>query len=529
MAAAHAHHHHLLNDGCSSIIHNSPKPAILPTNKLTQQIKRMDALSLSQELLRSKLDDLRELWEKNNQGHVFKWTPKLKSKELTDFLDNLQDIDVVEVNKIYKTTVVQEEEEKNAKHDVKPFPDVTTFEDATSDQRAKWEQTGFDLIADGKVGVLLLAGGQASRLGCLCPKGTYDIGLPSKKSLYQMQVERTIRLEQLAAKRKGIDYCNIIWYIMTSPATYADTVAFFIENNYFGAKEENFFFFNQATLPCLQPDGKIINESASKIALAPNGNGGLYRALKTEGALEDMEKRGLKYITQYCVDNVLSRVADPVFIGFMHEAGADCAAKVAAKAFPEEPVGVMCLLDGKANVIEYSEIDPSMRSRIDPETNKLVYNYAHICINNFTVELLRRIADNHLDALRHHVARKKIPHAGEDGVTIPSKVENGWKLERFIFDAFQFANKMVAYEVRRDEEFSPLKNAAGMAVPKDSPETCLADVCRLHTRYIENAGGKIEGSDKDKLVEISPLVSYRGEGLEEVVKGKTFATPVYVH
>lgn len=315
---------------------------------------------------------------------------------------------------------------------------------------------------------------------------------------------------------------------MTSPATYADTVAFFYANNFFGEPAENFLFFNQATLPCLQPDGKIISESASKVALAPNGNGGLYRALRDSGALNDMDRRGIKYIAQYCVDNVLIRVADPVFLGFMHAAGADCAAKVCCKAYPEEPVGVMCMLDGRPSVIEYSEIAPALRNLKDTSSNQLIYNWAHICVNNFSVEFLKDIANNHLSDLSYHVARKKIPFAGENGETITASKENGWKLERFIFDAFKFSKKMVAYEVRRDEEFSPLKNAAGMAVPKDSPETCLADVCRLHSRYLTNAGATISDHTAPTLVEISPIVSYAGEDLE-FIAGKVFATPVYIN
>jgi UDP-N-acetylglucosamine/UDP-N-acetylgalactosamine diphosphorylase len=191
-----------------------------------------------------------------------------------------------------------------------------------------------------------------------------------------------------------------MWYIMTSPATYQQTVDYFKKNKYFGQQAQSFFFFNQHMIPCLQPNGKIINESAGRIALAPNGNGGLYYALKTSGALDDMARRGIEYVAQYCVDNCLIRVADPVFLGFMHENGADCAAKVVSKAYPEEPVGAMCLMDGKPGVIEYSEIDPALRSSVDPNTKELVYNYAHICINNFSRSFLQRIADKHIEELR---------------------------------------------------------------------------------------------------------------------------------
>jgi UDP-N-acetylglucosamine/UDP-N-acetylgalactosamine diphosphorylase len=195
------------------------------------------------------------------------------------------------------------------------------------------------------------------------------------------------------------DSCQILWYIMTSPTTYQQTVDYFKKNQFF-RQPSSFFFFNQHMLPCLQPDGKIINDSAGSIAFAPNGNGGMYHALRSSGALDDMARRGIEYVAQYCVDNPLIRVADPVFLGFMHETGSECAAKVVSKACSEEPVGVMCLADGKPGVIEYSEIDPSLRNAVDPVTKELMYNYAHICINNFSRKFLQRVSDNHLNDLR---------------------------------------------------------------------------------------------------------------------------------
>lgn len=261
--------------------------------------------------------------------------------------------------------------------------------------------------------------------------------------------------------------------------------------------------------------------------MAPNGNGGLYKALHTSGALADMAKRGIEYVSQYCVDNVLIRPADPVFIGFMHEMRADCAAKVVSKAYPEEPVGVMAMIDGKAGVIEYSEIDKDMRVAKD-ENGELIFNYSHICINNFTRQFLQDVADKYQDKLRFHIAKKKIPYADEDGKKTDATKENGWKMEMFIFDVFQCAKKMVALEVNREDEFSPLKNGPG--APKDSPETCLADICRLYAKYIVKAGGSIAVDNKTSsktapVVEISPLVSYAGEDLESLVKNVTLTPP----
>ncbi len=172
----------------------------------------------------------------------------------------------------------------------------------------------------GQVGVLLLAGGQGTRLGVPYPKGMYDIGLPSRKTLYQIQMERVLRLQQMAEDkfgRKGGHEKNgvsgngdsdgsgrVAMYIMTSEHTKTPTASFLEEHAHFGLAGEDVVLFEQPMIPCLDSNGKVILEAPDRVARAPDGNGGLYGALRDEGVLDDMERRGIRYESQdfYCSD-----------------------------------------------------------------------------------------------------------------------------------------------------------------------------------------------------------------------------------
>uniref|UniRef100_A0A834VFB7 UDP-N-acetylglucosamine diphosphorylase n=1 Tax=Sarcoptes scabiei TaxID=52283 RepID=A0A834VFB7_SARSC len=392
---------------------------------------------------------------------------------------------------------------------------------------------GLKAIADGKVAALLLAGGQGTRLGSSSPKGMFDIELPSRKTLYQLQAERICRLQHLAKKRfLDAQRPLIHWYIMTSEQTMRSTIEFFEHHNYFGLERSQIIFFEQYSIPCFDFDGKILLDRSYKISRSPNGNGGLYEAIRKKGILDHMQQQAIEHVQVYCVDNILVKVADPTFIGYCQSKNAECGAKVVEKTDPNEAVGIICKVNERFKVVEYSEVSRETSEKRNPIDGRLLFNAGNICNHYFTLEfLLNKVRDNELE---YHVAKKKIPYIDENRHRIVPNKPNGIKLEKFIFDVFRFADpkKFAVWEVLREEEFSPLKN--NDQCDQDTPTTARNSLFKLHHKYLVKAGAVIDEDSLDKndeknpiICEISPLITYDGEDLSTIIKDqKIFKPPI---
>ncbi|KAJ0082735.1 hypothetical protein Patl1_12248 [Pistacia atlantica] len=454
---------------------------------------------------------------------------------------------------------------------IEPVPErsVSTVEERTMEERERWWKMGLKAIYEGKLAVLLLSGGQAfiasdyflsymshevvvltssisvalflsmcltdscmfscdgnliqgTRLGSSDPKGCFNIGLPSGKSLFQLQAERILCVQRLAAQAASegsAGSATIHWYIMTSPFTDDATRKFFESHKYFGLESDQVTFFQQGTIPCVSKDGRFIMETPYKVSKAPDGNGGVYSALKYSKLLEDMASRGIKFVDCYGVDNALVRVADPTFLGYFIDKGVASAAKVVRKAYPQEKVGVFVRRGkgGPLTVVEYSELDQSLASAINQETGRLRFCWSNVCLHMFTLDFLNQVANGLEKDSVYHLAEKKIPSI--HGYTM------GFKLEQFIFDAFPYAPSTALFEVLREEEFAPVKNANGSNF--DTPDSARLLVLRLHARWVVAAGGFLTHSVPLYAtgVEVSPLCSYAGENLEAICRGRTFHAP----
>ncbi|GAW11599.1 hypothetical protein ANO14919_009460 [Xylariales sp. No.14919] len=479
---------------------------------------------------------LKAKFESAGQGHVFSSYNSLSDSEKEAFFAQLQKIDPARINKLWDLAQNPPKEPENTV--VEPLPESATASilDSNKDEIERWADLGLDLIGKGEVAVILLAGGQGTRLGSKAPKGAFNIQLSSKKTLFQLQAERILKIQKLAAKKAGKKEEEVVvpWYVMTSGPTRAMTEKFFRkerlaelsdEDNearaqgtpYFGLKEKNVKIFEQGVLPCYDFNGKIMLANKGEVAVAPDGNGGIYKALQDEGVLDDMRKRGIKHVHAYCVDNCLAKVADPVFIGFAAEKNRKIATKVVRKRNATESVGLIISKNGRPDVVEYSEIDKETAEAEDPKhPGVLKFRAANIVNHYYSFEYLDSMGDK-VNALPPHIAKKKIPYfdveKGEAVTTVTKP--NGIKLEQFVFDNFKWLDlaEFGCLEVKREDEFSPLKNADAPGA-EDCAATSRQHIKAQGKRWAEQAGATVKNGD-DEGLEVSPLTSYDGtEGLD---------------
>ncbi|KAK9477495.1 nucleotide-diphospho-sugar transferase [Lipomyces japonicus] len=477
----------------------------------------------------SSVESLKQIYEANGQSQVFTFFDSLSESSKAALVQQLSSIDPERVSNIAKSVLSTTPDSSSETEKISPLPASASASllTASADEIAQWTTTGHNLIAENTVAVVLLAGGQGTRLGSSAPKGCFDIGLPSHKSLFELQAERILSLQKLVSRITGKVNVVIPWYIMTSGPTKQPTVSFFRDHDYFGLDPANVTFFEQGVLPCIDNQGKILLESPDKVAVAPDGNGGIYRALVDQAILPDLTRRGIKHVHAYCVDNCLVKMADPVFIGFAASRNVNVATKSVPKRSPIENVGLIVSKDGRPAVIEYSEISAEMAHRTVTAKNReeLAFRTANIVNHYYSVEYLTGIPLWRDDYLPYHVARKKIPTVDlVTGQPVSPATPNGIKLEQFIFDCFpqiklsRFAN----LEVLREDEFSPLKNKAG-TVGEDDADSSRADLLKQGKRWLEAIGASVAPGVVG--VEVPPLVSFAGENLEQF-KGKSFSSEI---
>ncbi len=394
-----------------------------------------------------------EKLEKYGQLHVLKYYEELPEEKKTALLSQVEELD-------FEILKYSKENTTNQKGLISPLAAMQLPEIRAN--KEKYTGIGAEEIRKGKIGAVLLAGGMGTRLGSDHPKGMFDIGLTKPVYIFQRIIENMLDV----VKQTG---AWVHLFIMTSDKNHDMTVSFFEEKGYFGYNRDFVRFFIQDVVPASDFEGKVYMEEKWKISTSPNGNGGWFSSMNKCGLLDIVRKDGIEWINVFAVDNVLQRIADPCFIGATIANGCVAGAKVVKKNSPDERVGALCLEDGRPSIVEYYELTDEMKKAKDADGNP-AYDFGVILNYIFKTNKLVEIMDRQLPL---HVVEKQIPYRDEEGKYIEPDVPNGYKYETLVLDMIHEVENCLAYEVDREKEFAPIKNAVGI----DSVETAR-ELCR---------------------------------------------------
>ena len=384
------------------------------------------------------------------QEHILKDYETLSDTEKKELLEQIELTDFTVIEQGKNAVSIQ-------KGVISPLESLEL--EAINAKKEDYKKVGEEALKLGKVAAVLLAGGMGTRLGSDDPKGMYNIGKTKDVYIFQRIVENLMDVVKQVEK-------DIYLFVMTSDKNHVKTVNFFKEHNYFGYNEEYVKFFMQEMAPATDYEGRVYMESKSKISNSPNGNGGWFSSMRKWGILDIIHNEGIQYLNVFAVDNVLQKIADPVFVGAVMEHNVEAGAKVVKKAAPDEKVGVMCLEDGRPSVIEYYELTDELMNTLN-EKGERVYNFGAILNYLFEVKALERIIDNQLQV---HIVEKKIPYMDENGELVKPEEPNGYKYELLILDMIHELKTCLPFEVERNKEFAPIKNKTGV----DSVESARA-------------------------------------------------------
>lgn len=389
-------------------------------------------------------NQVKKLLEQKDQTQLLKYYDKLDDAGKEKLLSLIAEIDWS-----FETILNTPQDLSIKPRDISPLAGLRVSD--IEKKKDYYEAIGIDAIKKGKVAAVLLAGGMGTRLGVDGPKGAYNIGITKPLYIFEQQMNN---LKEVNAKCDAI----VPLYIMTSDKNHEQTVSFWQEHKYFGYPESEVKFFKQEMAPAVDFEGKVLLERMDTPALSPNGNGGWYVSLKKAGLDKDIFSRGIEWLNIYAVDNVLQRIADPVFVGATIDAKVNCGAKAVFKNDPYEKVGALCLDNGQPAVIEYMDLTDDLANARD-EKGDLAYGFGVIMNYLFSVEKLEEIVNIKIPV---HVVKKKVETIDENGVPYKPTTENGFKFEILAVDLVKLMGTVLPYEVVREKEFAPIKNKTGV-------------------------------------------------------------------
>ena len=388
------------------------------------------------------LEEAKRKCEQAGQQHLLAYYEELTKEDQEKLLAQIEKLDITLLD------LLKKESKEVEKGKLEPLGAVTL--DEIQKEKDQYRKMGCEAIRAGKVGAVLLAGGQGTRLGLDKPKGMLNVGIHKELYLFEQLIHIMDVVKETGAW--------VPLFVMTSEKNNKDTVEFFKEKKFFGYKEEYVFFFVQQMAPSVSYDGKIYMEDKGRISASPNGNGGWFISMVRAGLLDTIKELGVEWLNVFSVDNVLQKIVDPIFVGAVLKHGCVCGSMVVAKADPYEKVGVLCLEDGRPSIVEYYEMTEEMIHLRDKQ-GKLLYNYGVILNYLFSVATLEKIMNENLPT---HIVEKKIPYMDAEGKQIKPDKPNGYKFETLVLDMIHMMDNCLSFEVEREKEFAPIKNATGV-------------------------------------------------------------------
>lgn len=366
-------------------------------------------------------------------------------------------------------------------HRAEPPPAVQIGSPHNEHSESDALEMGEAALRSGKTAMILVAGGQGTRLGFDQPKGLFPIGPVSGRTLFQMHCDRLRALMQHYQ-------VSIPLFVMTSPATDAMTRAYFDSNDQLGFTKDQLHIFCQGTMPAVdRHTGQILLASKHEIALSPDGHGGMLQAFQQTGCLEFAAEQGIEHLFYAQVDNPLVQVCDPTLIGYHILAGSQLTTQVVKKRFATEKVGNVVQIDGKVQIIEYSDL-PNSAAELRNADGSLKLWAGNIAVHVFDRQFLETVSERST-GLPFHRAHKKVPYMDPEGKRIEPVEPNAVKFERFIFDLLPMARRALVVEGIADQVFAPVKNAPEATV--DTAATAQSALLRLHRDWLEAAGADV--------------------------------------
>jgi UDP-N-acetylglucosamine/UDP-N-acetylgalactosamine diphosphorylase len=439
------------------------------------------------------MSSLSERLADTGQDHLADALERLDDDGRARLAAQLEEIDLSGVGRLFRELT---EHASDAFIDLEP-PEVIALprDEPARDRERGAREAGEELLRADRVAAVLVAGGQGTRLGFDGPKGAFPFAPITGRILFAHHAAK------IAACRRRYG-CALPWYVMTSPQNDAETRAIFAEHGYFGLEEDSIRIFVQGTMPAVdRVSGRILLEAPDRVAASPDGHGGLFPALARNGLLAEMRGQAITTFFTFQVDNPLTRVARPEFLGAHALAGAEMSNVVVRKLSPGERMGVVARRSGRTTLVEYSDLPDALAHARD-EDGELVFWAGSIAVHAIEVDLADRITADGV-GLPFHSAIKPVPHVDATGTMVVPDAPNAVKFESFIFDALPLADRVCSLEAAREDEFSPIKNADGA----DSPATARRDLNRVYAGWLDAAGVTVprdSGGEPAVDIEIDP-------------------------